>query len=708
VPIFFRSLSRGISLLLAAALLLMMSCAQPFELKDLVDGPDGKGLIVSPVSAVLQVNGSLSMAASGGIPPYEYMVVSGDGSFVGNQYYAPPSPGTERIRVRDRTGRTHESVIIVENPGGLALGIAPKSATVYTGQTIEFSALGGDGGISYTLDGNASGGTLTGNVYTAGPAAGTDTVTVTDAGGHSASATVTVVSSPVQPPQPMWNVDYLVSGPSSGGNVTLGDQRNVIFTVKNQGTEDGTATVHWTAFLSADRVFDSGDSEIHSGSFPGLVAGASSVPQVIQGGAWSQTGVFYIFVYLTATDEGEIYRQNNLYDCGPFVVTESAPSQPDYRPQDITMYFSHVSAGAAVDEFFTLTNLGAGGSNNVTWTAYASADRIPEPGEKIGSGVVGPLAAGESRANIPIFGASWPVAPGDYYLIVRTEALDESSPGDFISSTEKFTVSVPPDYIIGNPIFPGEAESGTPVSGSFWVRNNGMGDGKKRISWKVYLSFDPGYSDDDLLFGEGELPPLAAGESAEIASGDFNFTHWPVYGACYMIIRIAAGDDSSQADNTYVSPYTELYVLDQERPDNSGPGNNGSGVNPARPIPGTQALAIEGGSLRPGQTLVIRGWSDNHNYDTYKFVLHPEVDLLYTRATWSTGTDLGDIYIWYDSSSNNTLNSTESSPNREPASKEWYMLSGWAPMPDKNCYVSFLSKSAAAGKPYTLYIWGKR
>ena len=138
-----------------AAVFFVISCQEPFSLEELVDGPDGKALSISPASAVLQIGDSLPVDTSGGIPPYSYGLVSGDGGFTGNVFSAPASPGLTVIRVRDQAGTSVYGEFTINNPG-LALGISPASQTVYTGDGINFSPVGGTGPFSFEVTSNGS------------------------------------------------------------------------------------------------------------------------------------------------------------------------------------------------------------------------------------------------------------------------------------------------------------------------------------------------------------------------------------------------------------------------------------------------------------------------------------------------------------------------------------------------------------------------
>ena len=1102
---FPRVQARYILPVLIAIVFLTDSCREPFSLEELVDGPDGKALSISPSSATLQINDSLPIDTSGGIPPYSYGVVSGSGTFSGNTYTAPASPGVTVIRVKDKAGTSVYGEFSINNPG-LALGISPASQSVHTGESINFSALGGTGPFSFSVTGSSGAPAMGGSTYTAGTMAGTDTVTVTDtfdmstasatvtvqakplsispqtitvfvnqsitfsavggdgpfsygvsgtsggvinsstgvytAGpssgsdtvsltdgydGRTRSATVTVVNaatgvdyeageivnilsadiltgsafdaefsitnngsadgsrdiswtvyastdiaiggaddrivasgsipgglaagpgttvrlsdgtggtwpsepgsyyllvdvyaaddlepgdnrnrssdptiiyepvsispavasvyvgqsinfvlsggtgsynhyfaqngsgspsfngtsytagasagtdiievsdaahgswtahatitvsdfpappagdieyrvdsftainpapdagsaigesftlrndglddggasinwaayvsqdnSPglsggdriidsgsasalagggdaviplggywpvtagtwylkvrewaddeltpgewfvsaaftVQPVSAGSDVDYYVSIAPAGGSAQLGDSVSGSFTARNQGTDAGSSPVEWSAYISADQVYNTGDILVDSGTFSALGAGASSASIPINDGTWSAAGNWYLLVRLQAADE--VNTSNNIRaSSSMYNVTDPGASDPDYKVSDISMYAPFVTSGSPVEESFSIANIGTNGTENVTWTAYASSNTVPDPGEEIGSGTVGPLNAGQTLSNIPTLGAAWPAIPGEYYLIIAVSASDEVNSDDYAVSAGRVTVSDPPDYGIHSVTFPLEAEVGTSVTGGFSIENSGSGDGRKNISWEAFLSFDTGLSDDDLKIGSGSLSPLDAGAGFSIQAADLDISNWPSYGLCYILIRISASDDGDASNNAYNSPLMELFTYDIEGPVPGGTANDGSGPSNG-PIANTQHL----GSLRPGQTLVVRGWLDSSNppggsWDTYAVTVADGVTTLSSYALWSANDDIGQLHIWdelsFEASSATSVN------GREPG-VGWLSVSGW--VPPETGYVGFRSyRSVSSGDeyPYTIYIKG--
>ncbi|WP_321990855.1 hypothetical protein [Marispirochaeta aestuarii] len=1100
-----------------AVVFLVISCQESFTLEELVDGPDGKALSISPTSAVLQIGDNLPVDTSGGIPPYSYGLVSGDGSFTGNIFSAPASPGLTVIRVRDQAGTSVYGEFTINNPG-LVLGISPASQTVYTGddinfspvggtgpfsfevttnesfspsapasgvssysytagpsdgsnvvtdiitvtdslgdsaaatisvqakplsispeiitvyvnQSIIFSAVGGDGAFSFAFmvpAHNQSGGSLADNVYTAGPTPGTDTVTLTDGyDGRTRPATVTVVDSATNvdyeageilnivsaailtgstfdaeftiinhgtadgsrdiswtvyastdtsiggaddrivasgsisgglptgpgttvqlsdgtggtwpsepgdyyllvevsaaddletgdnrnrsagsteivaplsispavasvyvgqsidfeisggrgggtysysfsqsdsgspsmtgdsytagnsagtdilevtdnaygwsdqttitvsefPPPPagdieyivdsftavdptpdagsamgesftllndglddggasvnwtawvsqdnspglsggdsiidsgsesalvggdsadvslagFWpatagtwylkvrewsddevtpdewfvspafnvqpvsagsDVDYYVSLAPSGGSAQVGDTVSASFTARNQGTDAGSSPVEWSAYISADQVYNTGDILVDSGSFSALGSEASSASIPINEGSWPAAGNWYLLVRLQAADE--VNTSNNIRaSSSTYNVTDPGASDPDYKVSDISMYAPYVTSGSPVEESFSIANIGTSGSENVTWTAYASLNVVPDAGEEIGSGTVGPLNGGQTLSTIPTLGAVWPLTPGEYYLIIEVSASDEVNTDDYAVSAGRFTVSDPPDYEIQSVTFPLEAEVGTPITGGFAVENSGSGEGRKNISWEAFLSFDTGFSDDDLDIGSGSESPLDAGDSFPIHAEDLDISSWPAYGRCYLLLRISASDDGAPSNNAYISAPVELFVYDIEGPVPGGTANDGSGPSTG-PIADTQHI----GTLRPGQTLVVRGWLDSSNplsssWDTYAVTLASGVTTISSYALWSAADDIGELHIWDES--NFEAASAITFNGREP-NVGWLSVSGW--IPSETGYVGFRSYRAVSSGdeyPYTIYIKG--
>ena len=184
---------------LALLVLILASCQDPFSIEELVDGPDGKALTVSPTSAVLQINDSLPIATSGGIPPYSYRVISGSGGFSGSLYAAPATPGSERIRVTDSVGTSREASFTIIKRRRTQPGDHPEDPDrLYRRHYRLQPHRRRRGPTSTPWIPTAPGATLVGNSYTAGsqPGIDIDEVTVTDGTSDTATAIITVIAKP--------------------------------------------------------------------------------------------------------------------------------------------------------------------------------------------------------------------------------------------------------------------------------------------------------------------------------------------------------------------------------------------------------------------------------------------------------------------------------------------------------------------------------
>jgi hypothetical protein len=594
---------------------------------------------------------------------------------------------------------------LADGPDGKALMVSPTASQIQIYDSILIDASGGIPPYTYTI--TSGDGSIHDNVYTASDTTGTVTIRVVDKVGSIQVSVLTVVNATyLDPPDPSSDVDYYVSTPPAGGvSAVLGASISGSFIVSNHGSDAGSDTVYWMAYVSADAIFNIGDLLVDSGSLAPLAAAGNSGIITIDDGTWETAGNWYLLIRLQAADElntaDNVRASTNVYS-----VADAAALQPDYKPSDITMYSPFVTSGSPVQENFKLVNIGSVGTQNVTWTAYASLDALLDPGVDtvLGTSFVGPLGAGGVLTGIPLLGAGWPAVQGSYFLIVKAEAPDESPAGDYAVSAGPFMLSAPPDYAIQSVTYPLSAEVATAVSGGFTIRNTGTGQGTKILSWEVFLSYDPGLSGDDLSIGTGTSGPLATGVSMQVLAADLDYENWPNYGRCYVLIRIQAEDDGNTANNSYVSTVTELYVYDIEGPILDVMANNGTGPS-AVPIVPTQAV----GTLRLGQTLVVRGWLDSKlgdkGWDTYSFSLGGSVSQVSTYASWTAGDDLCNLYIWDEN--NLQISSSDNNTIREPASG-YKTVSGWPALATGYVGIDSIQAPATGNQyPYTLYIKGE-
>lgn len=177
---------------------------------------------ISPASYTMTTANSNTFSVVGGtgVAPYVYSVVSGGGSIGSTSgiYNASGASASVVLRVRDRngTGNTSDAAVTV-NP---ALSISPTSATPNAGGTQVFTASGGVGAYTFSLNATVGVcGSLSGSgssrTFTADNNGGVCTITVTDSysPSNSAVANVTVnVPTPNPPTSPSLSALTLTSG----------------------------------------------------------------------------------------------------------------------------------------------------------------------------------------------------------------------------------------------------------------------------------------------------------------------------------------------------------------------------------------------------------------------------------------------------------------------------------------------------------------
>ena len=147
-------------------------------------------LAISPAAPIITVVDTQTFSSTGGVSPYTYSVASGTGSInAGTGVYTPAGAGTITIRSTDSIGNTSDATLIVNT----ALAITPTSAYVVVDNDFTFDFTGGVPPVTYAI--TAGGGTIadpTVGIYTAPATTGTATIRVTDAFGHTSSATATI------------------------------------------------------------------------------------------------------------------------------------------------------------------------------------------------------------------------------------------------------------------------------------------------------------------------------------------------------------------------------------------------------------------------------------------------------------------------------------------------------------------------------------
>jgi plastocyanin len=149
-------------------------------------------LTITPVTITISAGATVAFTASGGISSYTYSASAGSINS-GTGFYTAPAiagsyPDVQTVHVTDGTS-TADAVVTIMSPPSLQ--ISPPTATLNAGSSYTFTASGGVPPYVYS----ATTGPINGATGQYGSGiAGSDTVRVTDAGGRTAPATVTIVA----------------------------------------------------------------------------------------------------------------------------------------------------------------------------------------------------------------------------------------------------------------------------------------------------------------------------------------------------------------------------------------------------------------------------------------------------------------------------------------------------------------------------------
>ena len=466
-----QSFSTAKTILIWSAAGLWLTCAQPFSLKEVIDGPDGKALTVSLPATNLEINETVAIETSGGIPPYSYSVTSGSGSFTKNLFTAPTSPGTTRVRIADQAGNFKEVEFTVKDSytspppsgnvdyfvsappvGGIGVLVGSPVASAFSitnqgteggvsivrwwayissDQVFDSGDTLADSGSFAALPSNATAASIpvdsgtwssVGNWYLLVRVQADDEVDTTNNLAYSAPFYVRAAS----------GVDYVVSDVSRNFPIVAAlTSVSESFTVKNIGATSGTQDIVWTAYASLDTVPSSGE-EIGSGTIPGgLAAGMSHTGVAIIPAAWpSAGGNYYHIVKSDANDEPNL--GDYAYNSGTFSVN---------RPPDYVIVSAQLkamsdggnvgetlsSAGGSAPSFYIKEQAGNMGLKTIDWKVYASSDTVIGTGDAlVASGSIAPLAGGATTASPIQFDGTLPLTPGAQYYLIQIASADDS------------------------------------------------------------------------------------------------------------------------------------------------------------------------------------------------------------------------------------------------------------------------------------------
>ena len=472
--------------------LALASCGSPLSLLQLLDGPTGEPLTVSPNKGIITVSSSVTLTVEGGYPPYRYSVISGIGTLSDNVYAAPAVASQETIRVSDRAGNTVDSVFQMSTSGG---GLPPLTAdirysvTSYPTGGIETPATALSETFTITNSGTVAGtqdvswsaflspdtvfdsgtdipigsGTLAGGLAagaTSGPLAlngtwplGTDPwpyyiIIRISANEDSDKSDNQVITAPFQR-SVSGGYDYTVAEislnyPSETANTAIRD----IFTLVNVGDAAGSA-YDWNLYRSTDSVIG-GDTLIASSvGNPGLgPASATTISPVPA--QWPEVAAptqFWLVVEIVPSTADES-PGNDAAIQGPYTVNPA----PDYRIDSVTVQYAAGEVAQPLDTTgpfnFRIANDGATGSAPVRWDVYVSDDELLDASDSLlTSGFLTGLGAGATTAAIDIGAESWPAEGRIYYLFFVVDAADDTNSVNNVSRSG--AIPVPYRYVEG-------------------------------------------------------------------------------------------------------------------------------------------------------------------------------------------------------------------------------------------------------------------
>jgi hypothetical protein len=151
-------------------------------------------LNVSPATITVEAGTTVHLFASGGTGGYTFIKQQGDGDLTPGSdtaTYIAYNADTAIIKV---TSGSYETFSVIVSSAPPALNISPTDITLPPNTAFIFTATGGAG--AYNWDCTGLGSVDGSGTYTSGPSPEDITVTVSDHGGHSATANVSVEISP--------------------------------------------------------------------------------------------------------------------------------------------------------------------------------------------------------------------------------------------------------------------------------------------------------------------------------------------------------------------------------------------------------------------------------------------------------------------------------------------------------------------------------
>ena len=716
-------------------------------------GPSDVAPVVSISPSVFTVYPGQSITfAAQGESPLSYGIVgnnSGADPMAGATYQAGPTPGLDTIRVTDALGGTADAEITVAVPpagdveyvvASITSGNPTPDAGSLIAESFTLQNTGADSGIasvSWSAYLSRDADLVTGPNYLVdsgvepplgGAGGGSDTATVSISGNWPSSTgawyLIVQAQSDDEGVPEEWtasaafdvqtvDVDYYVSVPPPGGAPEVGTDISEEFTIRNQGSSSGSADLSWSVYRSTDANYGSGDELLASGTIVGGLSnggtqGPIPIPSVPGSASWPGTEqTNYLIVRLDASDD--VNGANDTYVSDPYYVSSNIV---DYQVTSITADDPAPKAGTLIGESFTIMNTGAAdGSQDLTWELYVSTTASASGGVVASGTVAGGLTAGSSYtvSSIP---AAWPDAPGDdRYLVVVVTAADDANSLNDETPQGPFTLQGAPDYAVIAPTLPVVTEGGNSDTGevlgdigahSFTIDEVAGYPGGDPVQWSAHWSLDSTLDGTDIEIDSG------------ILSG--TETTWPMpitlpgttplpssWGYWRILIDVEAADDASSSNDSYVSAEIPVWQT------TGNVDTDATTTDDDLYVGEEDDFAI---LLNPGDTVEITGNIDNDTYnDLFKVTLGAGVTALRAVATWVTGRDTLDLYMYQlgDDPLTPPYRAVEITDDIEDSDAVTAPDSPWTGLsPGGEYYVNVYSIATGgdAGQPYTLTITG--